>query len=124
MNCFSRAAILICIVTSSCAGVSTQVREPPVVTLDASGLRPAELIVDSGDTLSFLNADRSVHQIYSPECPELASLLLHPGESYRVVLGDGPKVCHFEDLVAPSNAAYAGTVQVRKSPRWIVKDHG
>jgi len=117
MKSFSHAAIVVCFATSSCAGVSTQVREPPVVTLDASGLRSPELIVDSGGAVSFVNADRSVHQIYSPECPELASRLLHPGESYRVALGDGPKVCHFEDLVAPSDEAYAGTVQVRESPR-------
>jgi len=104
-------------VASSCAGVSTRGREPSVAILDASGLRSPELSVDSGGVVSFVNADHRAHQIYSPKCPELASPLLHPGESYRAVLGEGPKVCHFEDLVAPSNEAYAGTVHVGTSRR-------
>jgi len=117
MKCFLYAAIMVCAATSACAGFKTQSRDPSVAILDVKGLRSPQLIVDSGGSVSFVNADRAVHQIYSPECPELASGLLHPGESYQAVLGEGPKVCHFEDLVTPSNESYAGTIEVRKSKR-------
>ena len=85
--------------------------------LDASGIASPAMTVDSGGTITFLNGDSRPHQIYSPECPELDSTLLRPGESYRTALGTGPKVCHFQDLLAPSVAAYAGTVEVRQPPR-------
>jgi hypothetical protein len=116
MRSFSHAGIVVCLATASCASALTEGREPSVAIL-ASGLRSPELVVDSGGLVSFVNADGRVHQIYSPDCPELASQLLHPGESHRAVLGEGPKLCHFEDLVAPSDEAYAGTVQVQKSQR-------
>ena len=117
MKSFAQVAMVICMAASSCAGLSPQAREPSVEVLDSRGLKPPELTVDSGGAVNFVNADRTVHQIYSPECPELASQLLHPGESYRAVLGEGPKTCHFEDLVSPSAEAFAGTVEVRKSRR-------
>ena len=71
----------------------------------------------SGGALTFLNGDGRAHQIYSPECPELDSTLLQPGQFYRAALGIGPKVCHYQDLLAPAVAAYAGTVEVRRPPR-------
>ena len=105
-------------VTTSCTGLMNEVRdEPPIAVLDGGGVSAPALIVDSGGALTFLNGDGRAHQIYSPECPELDSTLLQPGQFYRAALGIGPKVCHYQDLLAPAVAAYAGTVEVRRPPR-------
>ena len=117
MKSFALVGIMICTATSSCAVLSPRGRESSVGVLDSRGLRPPHLTVDSGGAVEFVNDDRAVHQIYSPECPELASRLLYPGQSYHAVFGEGPKVCHVEDLVSPSNEAYVGSVEVRKSRR-------
>jgi hypothetical protein len=117
MKAFSQIAIVFCVATSACAGLSTRARDQSVAVtiIDESGVRSHEMSVDEGGALTFVNADRTPHQIYSPECPELDSLLLQPGQTHRAVFGAGPKVCHFEDLLAPYLGAYAGTVEVRRS---------
>ena len=67
--------------------------------------------------LTFVNADARPHQIYSPDCGELSSTPLQPGESYTARLGAGPKVCHFQDLFAPLASDYFGVVEVSQDPR-------
>jgi hypothetical protein len=112
----TQAAVLVFAAAASCAAVRSQVRDSPIAVLDPSGIASPAMTVDSGGTVTFLNGDSRAHQIYSPECPELDSTLLQPGESFRAALGAGPKLCHFQDLLAPSVAAYAGTVEVRRAP--------
>jgi hypothetical protein len=108
-------AVLFFAAATSCAALRSEVRDAPIAVLDASGIGSHAMTVDSGGTITFLNGDGRPHQIYSPECPELDSTLLRPGESYRASVGTGPKMCHFQDLLAPSAAAYAGTVEVRRA---------
>jgi hypothetical protein len=110
----SRFAVLVFAIAASCAALRSEMHESPLAVLDAAGIAPPAMTVDSWGTVTFLNGDSRLHQIYSPECPELDSTLLQPGESFRAALGAGPKVCHFQDLLAPSVAAYAGTVEVRR----------
>jgi hypothetical protein len=38
--------------------------------------------------------------------------VLKPGDIYAVGIGIGPKVCHFQDLLAPLSTGYYGTLQV------------
>jgi hypothetical protein len=121
MNRFPVIGVVLCAVAASCAGVSKETGEPTVAVLDGNGVRPLWSI-DSGGALTFLNADGNVHQIYSPDCPELDSVPLKPGQTFRSVLGFGPKVCHFQDLLAPAKAAYAGTVEVRATGREFMGD--
>jgi len=102
---------------ASCAALRSQIHDAPIAVLDGSGIASPEMSVESGDMITFLNGDSRPHQIYSPECPELDSALLGPGQSYRTALGAGPKVCHFQDLLAPAASAYSGTVEVRQPPR-------
>jgi hypothetical protein len=116
MKILSRIAFLALAGAASCAGLRPQMHDAPIEVLDASGVASPAMIVESGGTVTFLNGDSRAHQIFSPECPELDSTLLQPGESFRAALGSGPKVCHFQDLLAPSVAAYAGTVEVRRAP--------
>jgi hypothetical protein len=111
------AAILICAAATSCAGLRSHESDDLIAVLDATGVAEPAYVVDSGSALTFVNADSRPHQIYSPECPELDSTLLRPGESFRAALGTGPKVCHFQDLLAPASSTYAGTVEVRFAPR-------
>ena len=111
----SPAAILICIAATSCAAFRTHEQGDVIAVLDATGVAEPAFVVDAGAALTFVNGDSRPHQIYSPECPELDSTLLRPGESFRAALGTGPKVCHFQDLLAPTAPGYEGTVQVQMS---------
>jgi len=114
MKALSRIAVLLFAAAASCAALRSQLHDATIAVLDGSGISSPAMSVESGDTVTFLNGDSSPHQIYSPECPELDSTLLRPGESHRTALGAGPKICHFQDLLAPSAGAYSGTVEVRQ----------
>ena len=96
-----------------CAGVGRGARESRVERLDGHGVSAPMLMVEAGSVLRFVNADASPHQIYSNDCIELSSTVLNPGDSYSTPLGAGPKVCHFEDLLAPLAPGYSGAVQVK-----------
>jgi len=81
------------------------------------------LLVEAGSALSFVNADTRPHQIYSNDCSELSSIVLNPGDSSSTRLGTGPKVCHFEDLLAPQATSYSGTLQVQGAEQeWNMGD--
>src|SRR5690348_8119899 len=92
-------AILGCVVTCSCAALAKDSRQAPVEVLDVNGVSAPELSVESGGLVTFVNGDAKSHQIYSPDCPELASTALRPGQVYSVTISAGPKVCHFQDLL-------------------------
>jgi len=117
MRILSRIALPLFALAASCAALRTQIHDAPIAVLDGNGITSPEMTVDSGSTVTFLNGYSRPHQIYSPECSELDSTLLRPGESYRTALLSGPKLCHFQDLLAPSAGAYSGTVDVRQAPR-------
>ncbi len=95
-----------------CAGLVREARQEPVERLDAYGISAPFLTVESGTVLQFINADARPHQIYSNDCGELSSTVLRPGDIYAVGIGIGPKVCHFQDLLAPLSTGYSGTLQV------------
>jgi hypothetical protein len=98
-----------------CAGVAREAREPRVERLDGQGVSAPMLMVEAGRVLRFVNADARPHQIYSNDCTELSSTVLSPGDTYDTTLGAGPKVCHFEDLLAPLAAGYSGTLQIQSA---------
>ena len=96
-----------------CAGMAREAREPAEEErLDERGVSSPMLLVEAGSVLRFVNADARPHEIYSNDCGEVSSTLLNPGDVYSARIGAGPKVCHFEDLLAPLDAGYAGTLQV------------
>ena len=95
-----------------CAGLVREARQEPVERLDEHGVSVPVLTVESGTVLQFINADARPHQIYSNDCSELSSTVLNPGNTYAVEVGIGPKVCHFQDLLAPLSSNYSGTLQV------------
>jgi len=95
----------------ACAGL-LRGRQGPVERLDEHGVSAPVLTVESGTVLQFVNADALPHQIYSNDCSELSSTVLRPGDIYAVGIGIGPKVCHFQDLLAPLSTGYSGTLQV------------
>jgi len=70
------------------------------------------LQVEAANVLAFVNADSRPHQIYSNDCAELSSTVLKPGDTYSVAVGTGPKVCHFQDLLAPLSTGYSGILRV------------
>jgi hypothetical protein len=96
-----------------CAGLTLGTRQKPVERLDEHGVSARLLEVETGSVLQFINADARPHQIYSNDCAELSSTLLSPGDIYAVAIGIGPKVCHFQDLLAPLSVGYHGTLHVR-----------
>ncbi|HZX97091.1 MAG TPA: hypothetical protein VFE90_21425 [Myxococcales bacterium] len=95
-----------------CAGMVRQTKPAPVERLDGSGISAPVLAIESGDMVQFVNADARPHQIYSSDCAELSSTLLNPGETWSTAVGSGPKLCHFQDLLAPQAAGYNGKVEV------------
>jgi hypothetical protein len=99
-------------VLCGCAGLGLGARSEPVERLDENGVSARLLNVETGSVLQFVNADARPHQIYSNDCAELSSTVLSPGKTYAVAVGVGPKVCHFQDLLAPLSAGYHGTLLV------------
>jgi hypothetical protein len=100
-----------------CAGLAPrESRETTVERLDEQGVSAPVLPVEAGGVMRFVNADARPHQIYSNDCGELSSTLLNPGDTYSTQLGAGPKMCHFQDLLAPLAAGYSGTLQVHEAP--------
>ena len=122
MNRNLMMAVLGCVAASACAAAGRESRQAPIEVLDANGVSAQAVSVKSGGALTFMNGDARPHQIYSPDCPELASTALQPGQLYTVTLSDGPKVCHFQDLLDPLAPAWSGTVEVQKPPRILVDD--
>jgi hypothetical protein len=122
MNGKLRMVVLACVAGCACAAVGRQSRKPPIELLDANGVNTPALAVESGGALMFVNGDARPHQIYSPDCPELASTALDPGQVYTAWLSVGPKVCHFQDLLAPLAANYSGTVHVEKPEHNMADD--
>jgi hypothetical protein len=107
-----------------CAGLARETRDPAVERLDERGVSSPMLLFEAGNVLLFVNADARPHQIYSNDCGELSSTLLNPGDIYSTQVGTGPKVCHFQDLLAPLDAGYSGTLQVhaQEPPRLEMGD--
>ena len=122
MNRNLMMAVLGCVAASACAAAGRESRQAPIEVLDGNGVSAQAVSVESGGALTFMNGDARPHQIYSPDCPELASTALQPGQLYTVTLSDGPKVCHFQDLLDPLAPAWSGTVEVQKPPRILVDD--
>jgi len=122
MNRKLMMAVLGCVAASACAAAGRESRQAPIEVLDGNGVSAQAVSVESGGALTFMNGDARPHQIYSPDCPELASTALQPGQLYTVTLSDGPKVCHFQDLLDPLAPAWSGTVEVQKPPRILVDD--
>lgn len=99
-----------------CAGMSREAKQASVERLDEGGVSAPFLDVEAGRALQFVNADARPHQIYSNDCGELSSAVLNPGATYAAQVGSGPKLCHFQDLLAPVGTGYSGVVQVRDQP--------
>jgi len=122
MNRELMMAVVGCVAACSCAAVAREGRQAPVEVLDVNGVSAPALSVQSGGVLTFVNADARPHQIYSPDCPELASTALRPGQAYTLTLSVGPKVCHFQDQLAPLASTWSGTVEVQKPPHNLADD--
>jgi len=95
-----------------CAGMARGTKPVPEERLDERGVSAPAITVEAGGALRFVNADARPHQIYSNDCPELSSTVLNPGDAWSATVGDGIKVCHFHDLLAPLAIPYSGTVEV------------
>src|SRR5205823_6619635 len=121
MNRKVMMAVLGCAGVCACAALARESGQAPIELLDAKGVSAPAVSIESGGALTFVNGDAKPHQIYSPDCPELASTALRPGQLYTVILSPGAKICHFQDLLAPLVPAYSGTVEVQK-PRHNLAD--
>ena len=108
-----RIIAVTCMSLCGCAGLVRETREPVVERLDERGVSSPMLLVGAGSVLRFVNADARPHQIYSNDCGEVSSTLLNPGGVYSTQVGTGLKVCHFQDLLSPLDAGYAGSLQIQ-----------
>jgi hypothetical protein len=117
MKPLSRLAMLIGLAgITACGGTTAMPKPPPAARLDSSGVTPRDQTVESGALLQFENDDVRPHEIYSHDCPELATGPLAPGEAVMTYLELGPKLCHFQDLLAPTASEFWGTVRVSEPP--------
>jgi hypothetical protein len=82
----------------------------------AAGVSQHELALPSGATITYVNDDTRPHQVYSPDCGGLSSLLLSPGDSFVARAPTGPRSCHFQDLLQPSESSYSGAVSIAPAP--------
>jgi hypothetical protein len=109
----SRLAVLFGLAAAAgCVGTMPAPQHAQIHRLGARGVSPPDRAADSGTLLQFVNDDVRPHEIYSNDCHELASAPLAPGQAFVAQLAPGPKVCHFQDLLAPSASEYWGTVRV------------
>ncbi len=119
---FKLMIAVLCAGACACAAASREGRQAPIELLDAKGVSAQAVTIESSGALTFVNGDAKPHQIYSPDCPELASTALRPGQVFTVTVPAGPRVCHFQDLLAPLAVSYSGTVQVQKPPHILADD--
>jgi len=122
MNRKLTMAVLGCVAACSCSALARDSRRAPIEVLDVNGLSAPAISIESFGELTFVNGDAKPHQIYSPDCPELASTALRPGQMYTVTLSAGPKVCNFQDLLAPLASIHSGIVDVQKLAHFMADD--
>lgn len=117
MRTLSRLAMIIGLsAAGACAGTMQKAPQAVVARLAPEGVSPVDRPVQSFGVLQFENTDVRPHEIYSNDCPELASQLLPPGQTFVTRVAEGPKTCHFQDLLAPTAPEYSGTVRVAEPP--------
>jgi len=117
MRTLSRLAMIIGLsAAGACAGTMQKAPQTLVARLDPGGVSPQDRKVQSFGVLRFENTDVRPHEIYSNDCPELASQLLPPGQTFVTQVAEGPKTCHFQDLLAPTDSGYTGTLRVAEPP--------
>lgn len=104
-------AFLLAAAAAACDG-ETAADSMPTATIGATGMSPASMSVPSTGVIRFTNGDTRPHEIYSPDCDELSSGVLQPGEDWMTVSPVGPKTCHVQDLLAPGIQIYWSTVEI------------
>jgi len=108
--------LLLLVGAVGCAGTMVKPAERATSRLAGSGVMPREVAIQPGTYLQFVNDDVRPHEIYSNDCLELGSTALAPGQSFVATVEVGPKLCHFQDLLAPTASEYWGTVKVAAPP--------
>jgi len=90
------------------------------ITVSASGANPRNIVVSRGTQVTFVNADGSVHEMYSdphPEhtdCPEFDSVgRLSPGATRQTTNLVALGTCRFHDHLNPDNSALKGSVTIQ-----------
>ncbi len=121
MNRKLMMAVLGCAAAFACAAVGRESRQAPVELLDAKGVSAPALSIESGGALTFVNGDVKPHQIYSPDCPELASTALRPGQLYTL---SGPARAARAHLLRHRRRAEAASQPGRRLHWHLVKHQG
>jgi len=117
MRMLSRFAMIIGLsAAGACAGTMPKTPQSLVARFDQNGVSRLDRAVPSGGVLVFKNDDVRPHEVYSNDCPELGSQLLPPGRTFAAQVAEGPKTCHFQDLLAPAAPELSGTVRVAEPP--------
>jgi len=111
--------LLLCLGAVGCAGTIARPPDTATTRLDRAGVMPRELALKPGSFVQFVNDDSRPHEIYSNDCLELGTTALAPGQRYVALVELGPKLCHFQDLLAPTASEYWGTVKVAAPPEPI-----
>jgi plastocyanin len=89
------------------------------ITITSSGVSPATVSVDAGQSVMLVNNDSKAHEISSnphpshTDCPALNFGSLAVGQSRTSNALTTARTCGYHDHLDPTNAAWQGQVTVR-----------
>jgi plastocyanin len=89
------------------------------ITLTSSGVNPANVTINVGQSISLVNNDSRAHEISSnphpvhTDCPALNFGTLNPGQSKTSDALTVARSCGYHDHLDPSNSLWQGQVTVR-----------
>ena len=82
MRCFG--VVTICILMVSCSGKTTHKNH--LVEIRSMKFQPAELEVNAGDTVTWINNDFVDHDVTEEKNKAWTSSILHPGKQWSTVI--------------------------------------
>lgn len=123
-------AALICGSAIACGGGSTPTSPGPgdggnpggvgaTVTITPSGVNPASVSINAGQSVMLVNNDSRSHEISSnphpahTDCPQLNFGTLGPGQSRTSNAFPTARSCGYHDHNDPNNALWQGTLTIR-----------
>jgi plastocyanin len=89
------------------------------ITITSSGVNPANVTINVGQSISLVNNDSKAHEISSnphpvhTDCPALNFGMLNPGQSKTSDALTVARSCGYHDHLDPTNANWQGQVTVR-----------
>jgi plastocyanin len=88
------------------------------VHITANGLTPADVLIEPGQRVRFINDDTRPHQVQTnphlvhTDCPANNIVILNPGQTADTGTFNDRKGCGYHDHLLPDTAVYYGLIRV------------